>query len=431
MASQHIISVEVVQESSFGSIDSSTGRPSASAYAALWKGVEMTRDGLVYHGEPILDMRDNETRSGPHLNPPEPATMYNCATGDAYQHRTGEITLNLKLRAVGDATAYTAPREMPWVQILESGMELANATGTTDAVTATVDANNFTPTTLGDYDVGNLIAVSIDGRLEFSTVTAVSANITHSPAFSRSLAPGDTVRMCDTLVTANDLTVGSSVALRMTTTEGQELAFGCRMSAVTFSVENSQLTAEVTLQSAHVEDAHSGPYVPADTDFSDGHLPHLLGSYAIYSDAITSADAAPFEKSRTVLPVKRDSFTMTITNTLAEKGYSGSLLSTSDFEVADSVSSAEVMIQTPDTNLDDDLWDQVERSYMFGFAPCGVGEGLGIFIGAGHNVIDVSKRAFEDDIIQQSLSLRPGDYNGDDDSVTACNCDVKIGMVVA
>lgn len=429
MATQHFISCEIASETSFGSLDASTGIPSTGTLT--YKSIEMIKDGLVYWGDPQMDMRENETRTNAYMPTPEPVTMRNCSTGAYQQHRTGEITIDFKLRTIGDGTEYVTADLIPWVMALNTAMAYSAPSAVAiDTVISGTNVNKFEPTLVGAYEIGKMIAVSIGNQLETAWVTDVGVDYVEvHPAFSRTLIAGDIVRFASVLYQDSQLTRGNSVAFRLQTTESRVYAFGCRANKIDFKVSQKQLTASITFKCAHIRDDRSGTPSPVAVDYADGTIPHLLGSYAIYSDIVDNS-VIPATGSRNVMAIEPDTFNLSIENTMASTGYSGGLLESVDYEATDVKSSMEFVLGTPVAALDTMLWNREARGFFINFGPCGEGSGIGIAMFAGTAVADISKREFSDGIIKQKIMLRSGEYSQDNDSTDSANTPLRIGLVV-
>ncbi len=432
MANASVISCEIAVESSFGSLDPSTSRPYDTGL--VFESMEMLREGLIYWGEPLVDMREGETRSAVYNPVPEPITMRNCADGSYYEHMEGDITLTVKLRSLGPGVVFTDVEDLLPIKLARSGMNfVASPAAAADTLGAQGGAtvNFFEAATAASYEIGHMISIPINGSLEHSWITNNDGgDVTCSPAFSRAPVVGDKVHFSDALYIDPSMTIGPSVALRMTTSKGKVTAYGCNAAVIKFFTVNDQMSMEVTLKSAHIEIAH-GSYSPVTPKVSTGGaFPALTGSYSVYSGVLTGS--APESSSRAVMPMLRDSVAVTITNTLVGTGYTGGLLSTGGWEVTDAKQSVEFTVRDPLTAFDSMLWALEQRGVFFGMSPCYVGMGMGIAVPGATTAKNLSKRTFADDQEQQAFELMPGLFAGDglgvgDDSLK--NCPLKICFV--
>ena len=445
MATQHVMSCAVALENNtysatdaggFGNINPLTGRPTAASVGASpalsYKVMEMTREGLTTWGDSQINLREDETRAGAYLPVPEPVSMQDCSTGVLYEHRMGDITLDIHLPGIGDATEYSLNEEMPWVQIFRSGMAYTTNANDPDVLTAGSTQTVLSAAVGGGvkYEVGQMIAVDQLGQREVSWVTGITVDaITISPGLRVAPAAGVIVRFCDNLYLANDpnADVGDSVSLRLNTYDGITYAFGCRLASFNINVEEKLVKATLVLRAAHIEEDRSAPTVPA-VDESDGELPHFIGSFGKYTDNHTGT-AAPFGLAGNIMSVDTDTVSINLENILAETGYSGDLLSSSDWEVADSMATMEFTLGTPVTALDTWLNGRETRMVTFGFGPCGLGNGFGVQMGGANATASTSKRNPENDLMRQPFQLRAGIFNGDDDSTAGTNTPFRIGIV--
>ena len=95
-------SISVASEASFGSIDTSTGLPSASGLTFI--SLPCERDPIVIYGDVVVNER-NEGRDGPHGLPPEPDTVWSGSS--RVQRRTGQVQITIDFTTVGaDANTY-------------------------------------------------------------------------------------------------------------------------------------------------------------------------------------------------------------------------------------------------------------------------------------------------------------------------------------
>lgn len=417
----------------FGNIDPLTGIPTWDAVGAspalAFKTIEMLRSALVTWGTPNLDMREDETRSGPHDPVPDPITMRDCTTGKAIQHLTGDISLKMRMRGLGSAAAYATNKLMPWVQAMNSGMALFENSGAAAVDTlaaAALTANTFTAATPASYKVGGMLVVKIAGHYEVSWVTKIAtAVITHTPAFSVQLETGHVVQFADSLYISNTLATGDSVALQLITLESKTYAFGCRMKSAKIVLNEKQPMLEIVLQSAHIRIERAAS-TPLPTDKSNGAVPLLIGSYTLYTSVVDGT--VPEEGSRTVPSIDVDSLVISIENTLAPTGYTGDLIETTDWEVVDSKATCEFTLGTPDATLDDMVWNEESRGFHFGHGPCGVGNGFGVGFMSANATIDTKQRDISGDTIRQKFMLRSDLYAGDDSTDAQANVSFKLGL---
>ena len=88
-------SISVATESSFGSIDTSSGLPSPSGLTFL--SLPCEKDPIVVYGDPVVNER-TEARDGPHGLPPEPDTVWSA--GSRVQRRTGQVQVTIDFTTI-------------------------------------------------------------------------------------------------------------------------------------------------------------------------------------------------------------------------------------------------------------------------------------------------------------------------------------------
>ena len=421
MATSTIKHCRVAQESTYGSPDSD-GLPSTSGLS--FKALEFDGAGVTYAGDAISDDRAADARCAPFALPPEPATMW--SGGSRVQHRIGDISLTVYPRGVGAASVYSRPSEMPWFQLVETALKVAEAVAASDTASG-VSPSSLTVTTPAFWATGSLIAVEIAGRLEVSSVVDMAGAIaTLSPALSATIGAATSVRFMDTLYFADDFTAGPSVCLEMMTADAKILAFGCRLTSMGAKVEEGQLKLDLTLNSGHIEESRP-PSTVLCPDYSDGARPHLEGSFAVYSAAVTGT--APISLARNVALVDRNSTTVSVSVTQAPTGYAGSLLAAADMEATELMAEAALKLRTPSTDFDTDFWEQTRRNLMLGFGPSGAGNGIAIMMGGAFLTADGSKRSEDSSQWNQELAFKAGRWEGDNDSAALCNSAFRLGAV--
>ena len=86
-------SLSIAVESSFGSLDASTGLPSSSGLTYI--SIPCERDPIVIAGEAIVSER-NDARDGSYNVPSEPDTVW--SGGSRVRRRTGSIVCRVDFR---------------------------------------------------------------------------------------------------------------------------------------------------------------------------------------------------------------------------------------------------------------------------------------------------------------------------------------------
>lgn len=423
-------SLSVAVESSFGSIDSTTGAPSASGLSFI--SIPCERDPIVVPGEPPVSER-TEARDGPHGLPPELDTTY--IAGTKQQRRTGTVTVRCDFTTLGTGANYAGTA---LGRLLSAGFSTTIPGAESDAVSAPVSDNRYTPTTLANYKLGGLIGLEINGRAEYAHVTSENAsgtgNIGYSPAFSRALTTSDTVRLCQTWYTAkgtNSGSVANSLAFRVDGVGVLSYAFGCKLESLSISVDGGRLMGEFVFQAAHIEDDHASATGPVEPQTTDGATPHFRSCYVLLSDAAStsrtdiSGDNGD-EHGRIALSVSE--FSATITNTLTPVGQSSSLIGMSDMEVSDQTVEVSLTVDTPNTTINNDFRDAVVRDLLVGTGPVGDGQGMALNVPGAYLTVDPQIRVIDGEIVQQSLTYAASRFGGDAGTGDAGGTPLRIGL---
>ena len=453
MATSAIRTLSVAPEigvGGFANIDSLTGAPSTAGLTYV--SLECERAALLPFGEPILQERE-DARAGPHMYSPEYET--GVVSGSRATRLQGTIEVSCVVRTlgdltgagVGDFTTYSGATGIPWVNLLATMFAEDTAGGISnlaDDVTAAVGLNIFTPTLDTNFGIGQMFAVNIDDRIEWSAVTDIGVgpppvDITHSPAMSRGLTAGppiDSVRLARTYYAPDDLLTarGVSVALSMDGDGWGYNAFGCRAEAVKFELRGRMLMATFTLRCAQIEPK----LVPVATDFRAalGSVAHLVDSYVVYSGAApVDGNAAPVSLGRTTLPVS--AFEATFTQPLVARGTPENIVGVAEWEVGgDPTYEMSMTVSTPDTVIETDLRDMVARNILVGFGPHGPaagitpsGDGAALFFPAARMTTSPVLRNLGNGLVEQDLVFGNGRWYGDATAGLApAHSSVRIGL---
>lgn len=405
-------SLSIAVESSFGSLDASTGLPTSSGLTYI--SIPCERDPIVIAGEAIVSER-NDARDGSYNVPSEPDTVW--SGGSRVRRRTGSIVCRVDLTTVGsDADDYTANY---LGYLLGAGFKTKLPSVQSDTVTA-VDANTYTPTSAPAIaDIGTLISTSINGRAEYSAITDnadVSSNVTISPALSSSSYTS--VRGLQTWYTPSRTNTGdyeSSVSFKIEGVNFLSYAYGCVMESLNITLDNGRLMAEFTFQAAYITDDHSSASGPVEPSYNTGAAPLFRGAYVVVSSSAPSSltNATSGDKlGRTALDC--EDFSLTYTNTLTPMGHSNSILAMSDMEISDVQVELSLTLSTVNTTIANDFFNRTVRQVLVGTGPQGTGQGCAIMLPAAMltsdpSVYDVSGN----DIVRQQLNYVQSRYAGD------------------
>ena len=416
-------SLSIAVESSFGSLDASTGLPSSSGLTYI--SIPCERDPIVIAGEPVASER-NDARDGSYFVPSEPDTVY--SGGSRVRRRTGSIVCRVDLTTVGSSASNYTSNCLGL--LLGAGFKTKVPSVASDSVTA-VDVNTYTPSSAPAVaDIGTLVSTTLNGRAEYSAMTDndVTGNVKMSPALS---ATGFTdIRGMQTWYTPSRTSTGdfeSSVAFRIDGVNFRTEAYGCVLESMNITLDNGRLMAEFTFQAAYITDNHSAASGPVEPAYNSGAAPLFRGAYVVVSDAApssltnaTSADALGR------ISLDCEDFSLTYTNTLTPLGHSNSILAMSNMEISDVTVELSLTLSTVNTTVANDYLNRVVRQVLIGTGPVGDGLGCAIMLPAGMltvdpNVYDVSGN----DIVRQTLTYQQsryaGDYSGESTAIYESN----------
>ena len=416
--------------SNFGSLDSTTGLPSTSGLTFV--SIPCERDPIVIYGEPIASER-NDARDGSYGLPPEPDTVF--SSGSRVRRRTGQVALRLDLTTIGDSASHYDANYLGY--LLGAGFKTAKHSFADDTASAVTSQNLFTPTTVeANYTIGGLIGVDIAGRAEYSAVTDndESNDVAVSPAFSN-LTTSDTIRALQTWYPGSRAETGnkvSSVAFQVQGVDFLTNCFGCVLESISISLDNGRVMADLTYQSACIQDDHSSAVAPVEPTYNAGSPPFFRGSYVVVSSAsptsLTNATAGD-KLGRTALDC--EDFTLTITNTLTPLGHSNSILAMSDMEISDVDVELTLTLSSPSTTLNNDYFNRTLRQVLVGTGPIADGKGCAFMLPAAYLTNDPSQYDVSgNDIVRQTLTYKQSRFGGDVVETGAGNSPVRIGLGV-
>ena len=416
--------------STFGSLDSTTGLPSTSGLTFI--SIPCERDPIVIYGEPIASER-NDARDGSYGLPPEPDTVF--SSGARVRRRTGQVNLRLDLTSIGTTANNYDTNYLGY--LLGAGFQTAKHTITSDTPSAVGSNNLFTPTlTNTDYSIGALLGCDIAGRAEYTAVTDndESGDIAISPALSN-LQTSTTLRALQTWYPGSRAQTGNkvdSVAFQVEGVDFKTICFGCVLETVSISLDNGRVMADLTYQSACIQDDHSSAVAPVEPSYNAGSPPFFRGSYVVVSSdsptSLTNATAGD-KLARTTLDC--EDFTLTITNTLTPLGHSNSILAMSEMEISDVDVELTLTLSSPSTTLNSDYFNRKIRQVLVGTGPVADGKGCAFMLPAAYLVNDPSQYDVSgNDIVRQTLTYKQSRFGGDVAETGAANSPVRIGLGV-
>ena len=424
-------SIGVINETTFGSLDLTTGLPSTSGLSFV--SIPCERDPIVIYGEPVASER-NDARDGSYGLPPEPDTVY---SSDArVRRRTGQVVIQLDLTTVGATPDNYDTNYLGY--LLGAGFLTAKHSFASDTPTGVSNTNLFTPTeTNTDYSVGALLGVEVAGRAEYSAVTDNddAGKVSISPALS-ALTTSDTIRAMQTWYPGSRTATGtkvSSVAFQVNGVNFKTNCFGCVLESVSISLDNGRVMAEMTYQSACIQDDHGNAVGPIEPLYNAGSPPFFRGSYVVVSTtsptSLTNASGTGDKLARTKLDC--EDFTLTITNTLTPLGHSDSILAMSGMEISDVDVELTLTLSTLNTTLNQDYFNRTVRQVLVGTGPIGNGKGCAFMIPAAYLTNDPSAYDVSgNDIVRQTLNYKQSRFGGDLSETGAGNSPVRLALGV-
>jgi len=422
-------SISVATESTFGSIDASSGLPANGALSFI--SLPCEKDPIVIYGDIVINER-SEARDGPHGLPPEPDTVYSA--GSRVQRRTGQVQITMDFTTVGSAANTYASTGLG--MLLNAGF-LTSLPLFTSADTVTGDdVNFFTPTTTNtNYKIGGLVGSIIAGRCEYAGVTSNNrggaGKIGVSPAFSDEPSTIYPMQTWYTPTSTSSGQVTSSLCFRIDGVNFRTYAYGCKLVSLNISVTNGRLLGQFTFQSALIQDDHANASGPIEPVVLSGATQHFRNAYAVVSSPVTYSrtnvvGTTGEELDRIALDA--EGFTFNIVNTLTPKGFSNNILTMSDMEVTNLDVECSLTLSSVKTDLIDDFKDRVVRQVLIGTGPIGNGQGMALLIPAGYLTVDPNKYDVSGEIVKQTLTYKQTRFGGDVGSTQPANTPLRLAL---
>ena len=422
-------SISVATESSFGSIDTSSGLPSPSGLTFL--SLPCEKDPIVVYGDPVVNER-TEARDGPHGLPPEPDTVWNA--GSRVQRRTGQVQVTIDFTTIGaDANTYAGTG---LGKLLNAGFLTSLPLFTSADTVVGDDVNYFTPTTTNtNYKIGGLVGSIINGRCEYSAVSsnnrASAGKIGISPAFSDEPSTIYPMQTWYTPTSTSSGQVTSSLCFRVDGVNFRTYAYGCKLVSLNISVNNGRLMGAFTFQAALIQDDHANAVGPIEPLILGGSTQHFRNSYAVVSSPVTYSrtnisGSTGEELDRIALDA--ETFTFNITNTLTPKGFSNNILTMSDMEVTNVDLECTLTLSAVKTDIADDFKNRVIRQVLIGTGPIGNGQGMALFIPAAYLTVDPNRYDVGGEIVKQTLTYKQTRFGGDVGTTQPANTPIRLAL---
>ena len=422
-------SISVATESSFGSIDTSSGLPSPSGLTFL--SLPCEKDPIVVYGDPVVNER-TEARDGPHGLPPEPDTVWSA--GSRVQRRTGQVQVTIDFTTIGaDANTYAGTG---LGKLLNAGFLTSLPLFTSADTVVGDDVNYFTPTTTNtNYKIGGLVGSIINGRCEYSAVSsnnrASAGKIGVSPAFSDEPSTIYPMQTWYTPTSTSSGQVTSSLCFRVDGVNFRTYAYGCKLVSLNVSVNNGRLMGAFTFQAALIQDDHANATGPIEPLVLGGATQHFRNAYAVVSSPVTYSrtnisGSTGEELDRIALDA--ETFTFNITNTLTPKGFSNNILTMSDMEVTNVDLECTLTLSAVKTDIANDFKNRVIRQVLIGTGPIGNGQGMALFIPAAYLTVDPNKYDVGGEIVKQTLTYKQTRFGGDVGTTQPANTPIRLAL---
>lgn len=422
MSSAILRSLRVAAESTFGSIDSSTGQPSSSGltfFGAEFESASLT----VFGGESEL-VEDGTIANGPGGLPPEVSTSWTAA-GARVKRQTGDITISMRVKGFGGGNSLLGDaNDLPLALALASGMKLTDHGGG-EVVPTGMGANNgivsfAAPPGLAD---GELVVANVDGCMVANRVVEVDGNdATFSHYWPRALTGSDSIRRGLNFAVgrgADTGAVGDSVVIEARSADASYEAFGGRLVSAAFTNDNGIALVELTLRPAVIitTQGTTSPTTAARVAAPTS----VLRGVALYrtdgDTGIIGGASAPISLDASKVPFELDGLTITIENTLVPVGTGCPAIGMSDMEVANTAVTMEYTSKAPSTADELDLLNRVCRGITLAAGP--LYDGSTYYNGCAWNIpaaslsADANVTAEDDGLLQQTRSYAMRDYAGD------------------
>lgn len=422
-------SLSVAVETLFGSLSTSTGLPDVSGLT--YTSIPCERDPILIYGDVVASER-NDARDGSYTLPPEPDSVE--SGGVKVRRRTGQVQLRVDLTTIGTTANNYTTNYLGY--LLGAGLLTQISPTLTDTASGVISKNVFTPTVgFAAATVGTILSSELNGRSEYSAITDndVGGNVSVSPAFGAGFTGTPTVRGTQTWFTGSRTSTGDkehSVTFRVDGVNFRTYAYGCVLESLAISLDNGRLMADMTYQSALIQDDHGSAVGPIEPTYNAGSPPFFRGSYVVISSTSPTSltnTATGDTLARTELDC--EDFSFTLTNVLTPLGHSNSILAMSDYEIGDVTTELTLTLSTVNTAINDDYFSRTVRQVIVGTGPTGDGKGAAIMLSAGHLTTDPSKYDVGgNDIVRQQLTYASSRFGGDVAETGAGNSPVRIAL---
>lgn len=420
-------SIGVATETIFGSLDTSTNLPTpAGAYVSI--PCEM--DPIIIYGDVVASER-NDTRDGSYFVPPEPDTVF--SSGSRVRRRTGQVQLRLDLTTIGSSANTYASNYLGY--LLGAGFLTQVSAITSASASSITDVNNFGMSGATSADIGTLLSTVINGKCEYSAITDVDGtDITVSPAFSSGFTGTPILRGTQTWYPGSRGATGfkvHSLTFRVDGINFKTFAYGCVLETLAISLDNGRLMADLTYQSACIQDDHGTATGPIEPVYNGGTPPFFRNAYVVVSStsptSLTNASGSGDALARTELDC--EDFSLTVTNTLTPLGNSESILAMTGYDISNVDVELSLTLSTVNTTIANDYFNRTVRQVLVGTGPIADGEGCAIMLPAAQLANDPSAYDVSgNDIVRQTLTYKQSRYGGDTVETNAANSPFRLSL---
>ena len=436
MSTATIKSLEVAQESTYGSLVSTTGLPSASGltfYGMDFEAASVTTVG----GEARLVESGAATTAFDGL-PPE-LSEFRGADGVKLNARRGELTVTHRVRAWGSGnTSIAAPANMPLKLLLATVTDYQNFGGA--ALTPTgmgADNGIVTFAAAPGLAVGEVVVANVDGCVIANRVTGLDdTDITFQHYWPRALTGSDAIIQglnFRILYGASSGTKGASAAIRFSTIDAQFVAYGCRLQSVTWSNDNGVLQAEMSIRVGLILPVVDvGDFVPTMAPRIASPQVLMRGNSLLRTNGGTGyydAPTVPASLASTRVPFEVEGLSVSMEWTLVPVGQGCGALGESDAEVAGFSCTLSYTSKAPAEDDQRDIADGVARGLTLSGAPVSDGTSndcaWAVNLPAAHLTTAPDVTAEPDDLISQEREYASSFYQGD--STTAHGVVIFLG----
>lgn len=317
--------------------------------------------------------------------------------GAKLRRRFGDVTLTMPARGLvagGNFTRWdNGANQAPLGMIMHSGMTATDSGAFSDAVLAPLTADTFTPTVVGNYVEGGLIAVDIDGIREWSTVTGVDAGgnvIHHAPRFSRALTnvSVDTVFLATTFSHAvgGIGTLGQSVSMAFNVLEERTIMFGGRLASWKLgpvSEDDSTLMVEAVVRFAHARDEGVVGITNPTRDILADYA-NVIGCPLVLSvSANAGIGTTPAALAKAALAANLG-WSVNWDNDLQIVKSQGTVLASSEWMVGPAHEVTAELVAQPSALFDTSRLDEEIRILIMGGGPARSGQGIAVALMGAH-----------------------------------------------